>query len=96
MKNTFCDLCGAEVTEARPDGVYSNLWIGMGEYMIKIDISKAGMVTDFCRGCLTRVVTEALSQDNPYFGLILPGDNAATEARKRKDRKSYTFEPAGC
>jgi len=91
MGNSRCDNCGAEVTEVRPDEVYSNLWVGLGEYMIKIDITKAGMVTHFCRDCRTRIVTDALSQDNPYVGLILPCDDKATETRKRKDRESYSF-----
>ena len=92
MKKNLCDFCGAEVTEARPDGIHSNLWVGLGQYMITIDITKAGMVTHLCRDCRTKLVTEALSQDDPYFGLILPGDDKATEARKRKDRESYTFD----
>lgn len=92
MQKRICDLCGVEFTELRPDDVYSNLWVGMGEYMIKIDITKAGMVTQFCRDCRTKIVTEALSLDDPYFGLFLPGDNAATKARKRKDRKSHSID----
>ena len=88
----ICDLCGVELTELRPDDVYSNLWVGMGEYTIKIDVTKAGMVTHFCRDCRTKIVTGALSLEDPYFGLILDGDNQATKARKTKDRKSYTFE----
>ena len=89
MGKSRCDNCGAEVTEARPDGVYANLHVGLAEYMIKIEITKAGMVTHFCRDCRTRIITDALSQDDPYFGLILPGDDKATEKRKRKDRESY-------
>jgi len=91
-----CEICGELITEARPDKVYSNLWVGLGEYMIKIDITKAGMVTQFCRRCRKKLVTDALSRENPYFGLILDGDSPATEARKRKERALYRFDADGC
>ena len=91
MQRTFCDFCGAEVSEARPDKVYSNIFVGLGEYMIKVDITKAGMVTHFCHECRRKIVTNALAQDNPYSGLILLSDDKATETRKRKARESYTF-----
>jgi len=44
-QNRICDLCGKEFVGGKPDKVYSNLWVYMGEYCIKIDISKEGMVT---------------------------------------------------
>jgi len=75
------------MTEIRPDEVHSNLWIYMGEYMVKIDIAKAGEATDLCRDCRVRLATNALAQSDPYFGLILAGDNGAAKTRKRMDRK---------
>ena len=84
----ICDLCGEVFIGGKPDGVYSNLNVYMSEYNIKIDITKAGMVTEFCTRCLNMIVTQALSQDDPYFGLILETDDSKTEARKRKERKS--------
>ena len=92
MQKRICDLCGVEFTELRPDEVYSNLWVGIGEYMIKIDITKAGIVTQFCRDCRIKIVTEALSLDHPYFGLILAGDSHSTAKKKRKDRQLYFQE----
>ena len=92
MKERLCDLCGVEVTEVRAEDMLSNLWVHLGDYSIKIDISKAGMLTHFCRDCRKKLVTHALSQDNPHFGLILFGDDEATEARKRKKRESYSFD----
>lgn len=83
----ICDCCGKEFTQGKPDGVFSNLNVYMGEYNIKIDITKAGMVTDLCSRCRNMIVSQALSQDDPFFGLILESDDAATEARKRKERQ---------
>lgn len=84
----ICDLCGEEFIGGKPVGVYSNVWVYMGEYSVKIGITKAGMFTELCKRCLAAIVTQALSQNDPHFGLILETDDAKTEARKRKERKS--------
>jgi hypothetical protein len=85
----ICDLCGEVFTGGKPDGVYSNLWIWMKEYSIRIDImTEAGMVTEFCSKCLTEIVTQALEEEDRYLGLVLLTDHAGTEARKRRQRKS--------
>lgn len=91
MVKKYCDLCGAEIAETRPAEIHSNLWLYMGDYSVKIDIAKAGLVTDLCRVCRVKIVTNALAQSDPYFGLILSGDNQAAKTRKTMERKQSSL-----
>lgn len=87
-QNRICDICGNQFVGGKPDGVYSNLNVYMAEYNLKIDVTKAGMVTELCRKCLRKIVLQALSLEDPYFGLLLETDSIGRQARKRKQRKS--------
>lgn len=83
-----CDCCEKELTRRKPEETHSNLYVYMGVYSVKIDIVKSGMVTDLCADCLQQIIEDAMSLDDPFYGLVLFGDDKATEARKRKQRKS--------
>ena len=63
----FCDGCGAELPEGTEAGeTRSNLDAMIGDYKIRIDVTKKGMVTELCQECLIGIVSYAILESDPH------------------------------
>lgn len=66
MRKIYCDFCGAEISHIKVGETRPNVDLRMGEYRLKIDITRVGYVTELCQACLVGMVSEAILESDPY------------------------------
>lgn len=62
----YCDYCGVELSGGREDQLAPNVDVIVGVFRTTIAISKSGIMTDLCRGCRIKIVSDAILERDPY------------------------------